>query len=127
MPSMLDATKSLLTAVKSSFGDHGELSNPEHPLYQPVADADAAMAELEQMTQDRPVPPKPEVIRNPANLTVVLERPTGIDRDLQVCFTEKGLKLVVLDTSVDPPAPIDERDFEMGALLTADGTIAFNA
>lgn len=124
MPSMLEATKALLDSVKHSFGDHGELSNPEHPLFKPVADVDAALAELEQMTQDRPVPAKQQVIRNPEDLQVVLESPNSTDRDVQFRFSEKGLKIVVVDSSVEAQPVLDEQDFALGELQAADGSLA---
>lgn len=123
MPKAMDAMSNLITEVEASFGDHGEISNPEHPLYRPVQDAKEALREIEQLNSERPVKAEERIIRNPEDLKVIVEHPAGDGRDLQFRFTEKGVTVSVVAVTGTPHVT-DERNFPWGQVLTDDGSLA---
>lgn len=97
MPNALEAMKTLLDEVKSTFGDHGELANEAHPLYKPVHDMEQALKQLELLTAEQDVPSIERRIVNPDSLTVVVEQVggTALSPSLTFRFSEDGMKVEV--------------------------------
>ncbi len=91
MPSALDAARELLQGVKDTFGAHGELGNPEHPLAPKVANFEAALAEMTALSAERPATEPPQTILNPRELKIVIESPAGEPYDLEIAVGHHGI------------------------------------
>lgn len=102
MANALEAFKTLITEVKDSFGTHGELSNPDHPLAKPVADAEAVVKEMEELTADRPTTPEVTEVLNPSDLKVTIEDAGAEGRTLTFRFDDDGVTVESIDAKQEP-------------------------